>query len=223
MLTGKPDPGRVRQQDRDRRRVSADPAGRPRDRHDQRRHDVRVRKCGATRPPHCWREHRCEIYPGWLDVVLIVLLGGDRPARRPAAALLARTDRRAGGWRSCSRWPPDRVQQRAHRGLRLSAVRACAGNARDPRRAVSDHGDRARAGARSVLALRARRCGRGGGGPHRRQPAARRRRARLHRAVLRPARFHELLRDAAGPAGDRGGELLPERDDRGDPRLPGER
>ena len=34
----------------------------------------------------------------------------------------------------------------------------------------------------------------------------------------RPARLHELLRDTAGRAGDRGRQLLPERDDRGDPR-----
>ena len=36
-----------------------------------------------------------------------------------------------------------------------------------------------------------------GGRERRRQPAPRRRRTRLHGAVLRPARLHELLRDAA--------------------------
>ena len=53
---------------------------------------------------------------------------------------------------------------------------------------------------------------------HRREPAPRRRGTRLHGSLLRPARLHELLRDAARGARDRRRQLLPQRDDRGDPR-----
>ena len=86
---------------------------------------------------------------------------------------------------------------------------------------VHERDDRARARARPVLALRARGRRRAGGRERRRQPAPRRRRARLHGAVLRPAWLHQLLRETAGDARDRGGQLLPQRDDRGDPRRRG--
>ncbi len=76
---------------------------------------------------------------------------------------------------------------------------------------------RARAGARRVRALRARGGGRPGAGRRRRR-AARRRARRGDRHVQRPARVHELLRDARAGARDRVAEQVPDRDERGDPR-----
>ena len=101
--------------------------------------------------------------------------------------------------------------------LRLSAARARDRLARHARGRLPQRGDRARAGARPVRAVRAPGRRRTGRRAHRRQPAPRRGRTRLHGAVLRPARVHELLRDPARVAGHRCRQLLPERNDRSDP------
>ncbi len=60
VLTGKPDPSLFRQQDRHRRRVSADPSRRSRHGHDQRRHDVGAGSVGQRGLDAACGERRCE-------------------------------------------------------------------------------------------------------------------------------------------------------------------
>ena len=141
-----------------------------------------------------------------------------RPARR-------RADRRCSGWwrrwRACAS-AAGGARRGARLGVALHVVAAqLAFNARhDPVVRVPDRragggqsarsrvhyvtvAVRARARARPVRALRARERRGRGARPRRGRPAARRRSARGHGDVQRPARLHELRRVAAGDAGDR--------------------
>ena len=71
--------GHVPGQARDRRRLRADPAGRARDLDHERRGHARAGNLGERDRPRCCAACRCRTRPGWLNIVLILLLGAAVP------------------------------------------------------------------------------------------------------------------------------------------------
>ena len=146
---------------------------------DRRRHLPRSSKTSMRRP-------HSEGMPGpeiWANAIVTLLRGvpltrcarlaehlADRPARtrgpagQPAPAPVAFAAGRARAGHRVHDRHPARVQHGADLDVRLSAARACPRHAGDARGPVYGRDDRARACARSVRALRARRRGRRGGG-----------------------------------------------------------
>ena len=178
------------------------------------------RKSGRTRPPRCCAARRFATPRRWLDVLLIVLLGAARAARAACGVRRWRSllDALAARRRVHGR-DPARVQQRPHRHVRLPAAGARAGHARHAARALRERSDRARARARRVLALRPRGCRRRGSRQRRREPAPRAASSATAPCCSRDLRgFTSFSETQPAAQRDRGRQLLPQRDDRGDPR-----